>query len=137
MWRFIAMIRRWMYKMGLIKGLKNKYKDAVADEAHYQRIEKWKALYRGYLEEFHKVVYHTVRGHKTRTRKSLKMPKVVSAEMARLEFNEKYRINMSNEALSEGIAKVLKRHGFYRRLHTTLELNSALVAIAIQLCGDE
>ena len=49
MWRLIAnMIRRWMYKMGLIKGLKNitEYKDAVADEEHYQRIEKWKALYR-------------------------------------------------------------------------------------------
>jgi len=47
-----------------------------------------------------------VSGHKTRTRKSLKMPKVVSAEMARLVFNEKCRINISDEALSEEIEAV-------------------------------
>lgn len=140
MWRLIAdTIRRWMYKMGLIKGLKSitEYKDAVADEEHYQRIEKWKALYRGYLEEFHKVVYHTVSGHKTRTRKSLKMPKVVSAEMARLVFNEKCRINISDEALSEEIEKVLKRNGFYRRFQNALELNFALGGMAMKVYGDE
>src|SRR5690606_21613360 len=82
-------------------------------------------------------LYHTVSGHKTRTRKSLRMPKVVSAEMARLVFNEKCRINISDEALSEEIEAVLKRNDFYRRFQNALELNFALGGMAMKVYGDE
>ena len=96
-----------MYKMGLIKGLKEitEYKDIAADEEHYQRVAMWQDLYRGYYEPWHRIEYHTVQGKKARKRHSLRMPKVASEEMARLGCNEKWRSNISDEAVAAEISR--------------------------------
>lgn len=141
--KLVDAVRRWMYKMGLIKGLKEitEYKDIAADEEHYQRVAMWQDLYRGYYEPWHRIEYHTVQGKKARKRHSLRMPKVVSEEMARLVFNEKCRINISDETLATEIERVFKRNSFYKRFQDFLEYNYAMggmvmKAYAQPLSGD-
>jgi len=43
--KIIAFVRQVMYRMGLIKGIKNlsEHKDIAADEEHYKRIDMWYA----------------------------------------------------------------------------------------------
>ncbi|MED1302813.1 hypothetical protein P4U65_20035 [Bacillus pacificus] len=43
----VAKVRRWMYKLGLIKGISNvvDMKDVMITDLMYNNIEKWKQLY--------------------------------------------------------------------------------------------
>src|SRR5690606_40455694 len=108
--KLVDAVRRWMYKMGLIKGIKEitEYKDIAADEEHYQLVAVWQDLYRGYYEPWHRIEFHTVQGEKARKRNSLRMPKVASEKMARHELNEKCGINISDEALATDIERNFK-----------------------------
>ncbi|EGL82096.1 phage portal protein, A118 family [Caldalkalibacillus thermarum TA2.A1] len=126
--KIIAFVRQVMYRMGLIKGIKNlsEHKDIAADEEHYKRIDMWYALYRGYYEEWHKVAYHTINGPQTRRMHTLNMPKIVAEEMARLVFNERCQINISDEGLAENLEGVFKRNSFYKQFQDYLEYNFAL-----------
>ena len=131
--RLISFIRQVMYRMGLIRGIQNiSQLDVATDEEHYRLVDMWHSLYKGYLstgldgEPWHDVKYHTINGPKTRRMHSLNMPKVASEEMARLVFNEKCRINVSDEELAENIGAVLKQNGFYKRFQTYLEYSFAL-----------
>jgi A118 family predicted phage portal protein len=146
MWKnLLARIKAVMYRMGLIKGIQNITQlDIAADEEHYRLVDMWYALYKGYLatgldgEPWHNVKYHTINGPKTRRMHSLNMPKVASEEMARLVFNEKCRINVSDDELAENIEAVLMRNGFYKRFQVYLEYSFALggmVAKAYAVAG--
>jgi len=122
-----------MYRMGLIRGIQSVAQlDVATDEKHYQRIEMWKQLYRGYLEKdmegepWHQVAYKTINGTKTRRRHSLNMPKVIAEEMARLVFNEKCQINISDPTFSDEVQEVLRKNDFYKRFQNYLEYTFAL-----------
>ena len=100
--RILSKIREVMMQMGLIKGLKstNELKDVDIDERMYNEIDRWKALYQGYLKDIHEVDCFSIeRGRYTRDIMSLKMPKVISEEMASLVFNEKCEINIDDDQL--------------------------------------
>lgn len=121
-------IREVMYRMGLIKGVKSiaEKKEIAMDEEHYQRIDMWNALYKGYYEEMHKTRYHTIQGEKTRRMHTLNMPKVIAQEMAGLIFNERCEINISSETLSKSIEEIFKKNSFYKRFQDYLEFGFAL-----------
>lgn len=117
-----------MYRMGLIKGVKSvaEKKEISMDEEHYNRIDVWNALYRGYYEEIHNIKYHTIQGGKTRRMHTLNMTKVIAEEMAGLIFNERCKINVSSETFSENIEEVFKKNSFYKRFQDYLEYGFAL-----------
>lgn len=130
----IAKVRQVMYRMGLLKGLKKvaDHKEIQLNEEQYQEIDKWRALYRGYFSEWHDVKYKTIEGQKKRRMATLNMPKVVSEEMARLVFNEKCEISVSNETLAENIKQVFKSNSFYKKFQDYLEYNFALGGMVIK-----
>ncbi|GGE47720.1 portal protein [Pullulanibacillus camelliae] len=135
----IQKVRGWMYRMGLIKGIKSlsDHKNITESDEHYNRIDIWNALYKGYYEDFHKIRYHTVDGEKTRRMNTLNMPKIVSQEMAALVFNEKCQINISDEELSNNIADVFKMNHFYKQLQRYLEYGFAHGGMAIKVYADD
>lgn len=127
-------VRRWLHKMGLIRGLKklDDKKDINISEVMYQHIDIWKALYMGYYQEWHDVQYKTIEGPKKRRMRSLRMPKVAAEEMATLVFNERCSINVSDETLSEELEKVLDNNGFKKEFQRFLEYQFALGGMAIK-----
>jgi A118 family predicted phage portal protein len=121
-------VRGWLYKMGLIKGIKSlsNLKEVQVDEQFFKNIGEWKALYAGYFSEWHDVKYKTIDGPKKRRMATLNMPKVVSNEMASLIFNERCEINISNAKLSENVHDVLKKNSFVKNFQDHLEFNFAM-----------
>src|SRR5699024_5517403 len=130
----ISKVRRWLYRMGLIQGIKklDDKKDVNISEEMYKRIDIWKQLYQGYHEPFHKLEYNTIQGKKTRNRSTLNMPKVASEELATLVFNERCQINFSDEKLAKDITEVLDQCGFRREFQRYLEYMFALGGLIIK-----
>src|SRR5690606_22165948 len=106
--KIIEKIRQVMYRMGLLKGVKNisERTDISINEEMYEHIELWKALYRGFYELWHTVRYYTLEGQKTRRMATLGIAKTASAEMASLIFNEKCEISISDESTAEFVKDV-------------------------------
>ena len=135
MWKnFIAKIRAVMYRMGLLKGIENlsQLKDVPLNDEMYEKIEIWKALYKGYYEPWHKVRYHTIDGPKTRKMDTLQMPKVIASEMAGLVFNEKCEISISDQSLSDFIDGVFKDNKFYKEFQDYIEYMFAYGGMVIK-----
>ncbi|PEQ01554.1 portal protein [Bacillus wiedmannii] len=136
----VAKVRRWMYKLGLIKGISNviDMKDVMMTDSMYNNIEKWKQLYMGYFPKWHDVTYQTVDGnsHKRQMR-SMGMPKVISSEMANLVFNEKCEISLSDEKTHDYITEVLKNSSFYLQFQNYLEYMFALGGIVAKAYVDD
>ncbi|MBJ8031454.1 phage portal protein [Bacillus cereus group sp. N21] len=132
-------VRRWMYKLNLIKGIKkiSDKKEIPINEESYKKIDMWKALYSGHYDEWHNVKYHTVEGQKSRKMASLNMAKVISQEMAALIFNEKCSINISDDTLSENIKNVLDDNNFIKEFQRYLEYTFALGGMVIKVYWDE
>jgi A118 family predicted phage portal protein len=130
----LARIRQVMYRMGLIKGIKKlaDHKDIQVSEELYQQIDIWKALYKGYYNEWHDVEYKTISGTKKRRMATLNMPKVVAQELATLVFNEKCEISISDKSLAEEIENVFKANSFYKKFQGYLEYNFALGGMVIK-----
>jgi A118 family predicted phage portal protein len=124
----IAKVRQVMYKMGLIKGIKqlSNKREIPANDEMMGLVDKWKAIYAGYLEEWHDIEYQTVNGKKKRKRASMRMAKVASQKMATLIFNEKCEINISDQQLEETIKGILKENKFNREFRRYLEYGFAL-----------
>lgn len=121
--------------MGVIQGVKklDDMKDINISEEMYQHIEKWKQLYQGYHEPFHKTEYQTIEDGKcTRTRSTLNVPKVASEELATLVFNERCQINFGDETFGEAIGEVLDACGFRREFQRYLEYMFALGGVVVK-----
>src|SRR5690554_766971 len=133
--RFVAKIREVLAKMNLIKSIENisEHKDIYVNEKMYQKIDEWKALYKGYFEEIHQIKYHTIDGQKTRRMLTLNMPKVAAEEMSSLVFNEKCEISISDEGLKEFIIDdVFKKNKFNRNFQIYLEYMFAYGGMVIK-----
>lgn len=125
--------------MGILRGIQEitNHKKVAADEDHYQRIAMWTALYHGYYSDFHDVRYRTIAGEKTRRMSTLGMPKVISAELARLVFNEKCAVNISDEGLSENISQVFEANNFDKEFQRHLEYGFAKGGFVIKVFADD
>ncbi|MEC3621550.1 phage portal protein [Bacillus subtilis] len=127
-----------MYRMGLIQGI-NKITDSkkvmVTDE-HYEYVDTWYALYKGYHKDFHDITYKTVAGERSRRRATLNMPKVAAAEMAQLVFNEKCLVNVSDNALYDNIKEVLDHNKFGKQFQRYLEYSFALGGMVMKVHVD-
>lgn len=123
-----------MSKMGLIKSVKSlaNHKNISLNEELYNQIDKWKALYSGYYEKWHKVKFSTLGGNKERTMATLNMPKVISQELATLIFNERCEINISDEPLKVFVNEVLKQNKFVKNFQDYLEYKFALGGMVIK-----
>lgn len=131
----IQKIKAVMYRMGLISGVKKltAREDLGISEDFYNQIEKWKALYKGYFEDVHKITYHTIeKGTQTRRMQTLNMPKVSAQEMASLVFNEKCDISISDENIDQFVRDVLKKNKFYRKFQDYLEFMFAMSGMVIK-----
>lgn len=127
-------IRGWMYRMGLIRGIKklDDKKDINISEEMYRHIDIWKALYMGYYKDWHDITYKTVEGQKKRRMRTLNMGKVVAEEMATLVFNERCAINISDKTLSENIGNVLDNNGFKKEFQRYLEYMFGMSGMVIK-----
>ncbi|PHB11478.1 portal protein [Bacillus pseudomycoides] len=135
----VAKVRGWLYKLGLIKGIKkiSDKKDIPVNEESYKQIDMWKAIYSGHYDDWHNVKYHTIEGQKSRKMASLNMAKVISQEMAALIFNEKCSINISDKTLSDDIKNVLDENNFIKEFQRYLEYTFALGGMVIKVYWDE
>ncbi|PEB19719.1 portal protein [Bacillus toyonensis] len=131
----VAKVRGWLYKLGLIKGIKkiSDKKEIPINEESYKQIDIWKAIYSGHYDNWHNVKYHTVEGQKSRRMASLNMAKVISQEMAALIFNEKCSINISDKTLSDDIKNVLDENNFIKEFQRYLEYTFALGGMVIKV----
>lgn len=124
--------------MSMLFGLFNDSKEireiieSQVSEEHYKDVDKWKEIYAGYFEEWHKEKYVTVNGTKTRRRHSLNMAKISTNELAKLIFSENVEINISNVTHHENIHEVLKQNRFYKIFQDKLEVMFALGGLVLK-----
>lgn len=121
--RIITALKRGLVKIGLLKEIEKitGLKDVSINEEMFQKIEVWKALYKGYYSEWHDVQYQTIDGPKQRRMLTLNMGKIVSSEMASLVYNEKCEISIDNETVSEFIHEVFKHNKFDKKFQDYIE----------------
>ncbi|PEB52454.1 portal protein [Bacillus sp. AFS098217] len=136
----VAKVRGWLAKLGLLRGIEKvtDMKDVMMTDKMYNNIEKWKQLYMGYYPKWHDVTYQTVDGnsHKRQMR-TLGMPKVISAEMANLVFNEKCEISLSDEETHNYVQEVFKNSSFYLQFQNYLEYMFAIGGIVAKVYADK
>lgn len=134
-----ATIRRWAYKMGLLKNVDQKhFKDTAVSDEMEQAIAQWRDMYKGYYAPFHDTTYTTVDGNEHSHRmKSLGMAQVVSAELASLMFNERCSISLEDIPTDEYVNGVLDENSFTTNFQTNLEKMCALGGMAIKVYATE
>lgn len=124
MWqKIVSAIRKGLIKIGLLKSIEkiSDHKDVSINDEMFQKIEIWKALYKGYYSEWHDVQYQTIDGPKQRRMFTLNMGKIVSSEMASLVYNEKCEISIDNETVSDFINSVFKQNKFDKKFQDYVE----------------
>jgi A118 family predicted phage portal protein len=123
-----AKVRQVMQRMGLIKNIKsvNNLANIPVEDEFYRKIEHWFEVYRGYCEDWHKVKFTTVEGPKTRRMETLRMGKIAAEEMAKLIFNEKCEVHISDSQYSDEIQTVFSENRFYHEFQDALEFMFAL-----------
>src|SRR5690625_1295850 len=124
-------VRRWLYRMGWIKGIRNleDHKEIMLSEEMYAYIDMWRSLYRGYLEQdhdgnnWHKHVYRTIDGVKERRLDTLNMPKISAGEMASLVYNEKCEISIgdNDNETAKFVTDVLQSNKFNKKFQDYVE----------------
>lgn len=121
--RIITALKRGLVKLGLLKEIEKitDLNDVSINEEMFQKIEVWKALYKGYYSEWHDVQYQTIDGPKQRRMFTLNMGKIVSSEMASLVYNEKCEISIDNETVSDFINSVFKQNKFDKKFQDYVE----------------
>lgn len=121
--KFITALKRGLVKLGLLKEIEKitDLKDVSINEEMFQKIEVWKALYKGYYSEWHDLHYYTIDGPKQRKMLTLNMAKTSASEMASLVYNEKCEISIDNEAVSEFIHEVFKHNKFDKKFQDYVE----------------
>src|SRR5690606_32268320 len=99
------------------------------DTAMIEHMNNWRLYYGGKNES---VSYVTANGLRTRPKKSLRMSKIVSNQMASLIFNERCQININDEDTHKYIREVLSDSKFYSVFQNYLEYMFALGGLVIK-----
>lgn len=120
-------LRKGAARLGLLKSIEKvtDHKDISMNEEMFNQIEIWKALYKGYYDEWHDVTYHTIDGPKQRKMMTLNMAKTSTAEMASLIYNEKCEISIENDTVAEFIEDVFERNKFDKKFQDFIEYSFA------------
>ena len=129
-----------MVKLGLVQKIKDvsDIKKIPMSDQTYKEIEKWQQIYKGYFSEWHDVFYHTVAsGQQKRRMSTLNMAKVVSEEMAKIIFNEKCEINISDTGTSKFVHEVLEENNFYKQFQRFLEYSFAMGGMVVKPYVDD
>lgn len=129
--------REVMYRMGLITGLKDisSHRDINISDTHYSYIDTWKELYMGYHGKIHDYYRRAIEGGNQKKRRlTLNVPKVATAEIASLIFNEKCEINIGteNKSLQKLVADTLQKNNFNQEFQRFLEYGFALGGMAVK-----
>lgn len=125
-------IRRWMHLLfNKSKTIKDITNTQISDE-HYKFIDKWKSIYRGYLDDWHNVSYTTVEGTKKRRMYTLNMGKVAAEELAKLIFTEQVKINISDEQFDQDIQNMLSQNRFKKTFQGKLEQMFAMGGLILK-----
>lgn len=125
-------MRRWL---GLLFGRTKEIRDITKtqiNEAHYQEIERWKAIYAGHYENHHTMEIQTVNGKRKRRRHSLGMAKVVSEELSKMVFNEKVDIHLNDDVLNDHVDTLFTKNRFYKVFQGKLENMFALGGLVLK-----
>lgn len=107
-------------------------KTSISEE-HYNLVEQWKAIYKGYYKEFHEMKYHTLNGERKRTMRSLNMGKVACEVLAKIIFTEKVEINISDKTYNDNIEATLKENRFNKVFQNKIELMLALGGLVLKV----
>ena len=125
-------------RMGLIKEIEQikdvqKHKRINSTDEAYERIALNKAIYNGYVPDWHDLTEGTSQG-KTQRRRSLSMGmgKVIANKMATLIFNEKCTIDIDDKKTKEFIDSVFENNKFNLNFQRYLEYGYALGGMAIK-----
>jgi len=132
----VATVKGWLTKMGILKQLKTikEHKDVNVDDDAYKRIAKNKAIYSGFLSEWHDIEFRTSAGvNKKRKMFSMGMGKKIAEEMATLIFNEKATITIDDDVAQEFIDDTLKSNGFHKNFSRYLEYAYATGGMAVKV----
>lgn len=123
--------------MGIIKQLESlkDHKKITINEQTYSRIAKNKAVYQGFVPEWHNLTeVSSVTGEKfDRTMLSFGMGKVLANEMASLIFNEKAEISIEDKTASDFVIDTLYSNGFHENFQRYLEYGYALSGMAVKV----
>ena len=136
MWKnFLATLRRWLSKLGLIQQIKSvsSLSDVMMTDDFYNLIEKWQCIYQGYYPEWHDINVVTISGSKKRRMNSLNLGKIVAEEMARLVFNEKVKIHVSPDQFATDVRTVFDQNDFYKLFQDNLEYMFGLGGMVIKV----
>src|SRR5690606_3351965 len=93
MWKnFLATLRRWLSKLGLIQQIKSvsSLSNVMMTDDFYNLIEKWECIYQGYYPEWHDINVVTISGSKTRRMNSLNLGKIVAEERKSTRLNSSH-----------------------------------------------
>lgn len=134
--KLIDFFRKVGSKMNLFNGFKEvgEHKKMHIDETAYMNIETNRQIYAGYVQEWHKMKEYTSQGEqKTRDMKRLGMGKVLAEKMARLIFNEKAIITISQEEPAKFVLETLENNGFHKNFQRYLEYGCALGGMAVKV----
>ena len=98
----------------------------VINENIDQKLETWKAWYKGYVDGFHKYnVYGGKEKHQLK-RRTLNMAARVCQDWANKLLNEKVEITVSDEYTQEVLNQLVKQVNFYVRGNNLIEAAFAL-----------
>jgi len=125
--RLLNALKGGLAKLGLIKSLGklSDHKNIELNEEMFQKIDIWKALYKGYHRDWHHIEYKTIEGPQTRRMDTLMMGKTIASEMASLVYNEKCGISIDKDTVSEFIDEVFKLNKFDKKFQDYLEYSFA------------
>ncbi|CAK0742823.1 Phage portal protein, SPP1 Gp6-like [Gammaproteobacteria bacterium] len=108
----------------IIKFLKTQ--GTTINRTYYEKIEFWKAWYRGRVNSFHKYCVFNGTKNIERERYSLGMPKKAAEDWANLLLNERVTISTDKEKFNDTLEAILERNKFLSRGNQLLEKAFAL-----------
>lgn len=127
-------------KLGLIESLNklSDHKSIRVNEEAYSRIEKNKALYKGYYKEWHFLKYLSTNGTTIeREQMTMGMPKILAEKFASLVFNEGVSISIEDESIWKYVKPVVESNKFKRDFQRYLEYMFAFGGLAIEVYLDD
>jgi A118 family predicted phage portal protein len=121
-------IRRILYNMGIIKGVKLAFTNRqIPDyESYYENyINMWKEIWKGNptWRTTHK---SGLNPRLTRTRATMGTAKALCSELSNLTFSEQVEITVSDKTYDDYVKKVLQDNGFWKNFPNLLELSYAI-----------
>ena len=125
-------------KLGLIKQLETvgsvkNHKPINITDSYYSRVALNKAIYQGFVPEWHAVAYTTSQGtKKNRNMLTMGMGKTMASKMATLIYNENCTIDIDDDGAREFINAVFADNKFNFNFQRYLEYAYALGGMAIK-----